>query len=162
MTNYAPLVAVWPSLTGTTDQKLAQINSMTSVGPMADVSVPQVVGFMLLSGAYLPGSKFAQGAVTGNGVHDAALLAMQTLMAVITVPNAPGLNMSNPTVYAEIKGMADAVLAQETATPGSTGFTQTVHDGLLALAATTVPWWQANGFTSMFDSGDLAAAGGLT
>jgi hypothetical protein len=84
---------------------------------------------------------------------------MRTLMAWLTVPNAPTLRMSDPTVYATVKGMADAALAQETAAPGTVGFTQEVHDGLLGLASTSEPWWQANGYTSAINGHDLVAAG---
>jgi hypothetical protein len=161
MAYYDALVTKWATLTGTTADKLAAVNAATVAGPNVDVTVPQIVGYLLLHGAYLPVAAFAQGATTGDATHDAALAAAKTLMAAITVPNAPTLGMSDPSTYAIIKGMADAVLAQETASPGSTGFTQAVHDGLLALAATTTPWWQANGYGGPFNTNDLAAAGGL-
>lgn len=159
MAYYDALKAEWATLTGTIAEKLAAVNAATVAGPNVDVTVPQIVGYLLLNGAYLPVSAFAQGATTGNATHDAALAAAKTLMAAITVPNAPTLRMSDPSTYAIIKGMADAVLAQETASPGSTGFTQAVHNGLLALAATTVPWWQANGYASPLNGHDLVAAG---
>lgn len=159
MAYYDALAAKWATLTGTTASKLSQINVLTLPGPNADVAVSAVVGKLMLSGAYLPLAAFAQSAMNSTVTHDNALGAAKMLMAIITTPNAPSFQMSDPASYAGIKGMMDAILAQETATPGSTGFTQMVHDALLALAATTVPWWQANGYSSPFNTNDLAAAG---
>lgn len=158
MTNYTSLKTLWPTLSGTTDQKLAQVNIMTVTGPNVDVSVEQVVGFLLLQGVYPALIAFASGS-TGSAQ---SLAAAKTLVAWITVPNAPILQMSNPTVFTEVQGMAEAVVAQETTSPGSTGFTQAVMNGLMALAASTTLWWQANGYTSPFSESDLEAAGGLT
>jgi hypothetical protein len=161
MAYYDALVAKWGdgTLTGTTDQKLAAINALGVAGPKADVPVSIVVGRLMLSGAYLTLAAFAKGATNGTQTHDDALTAAQMLMALITTPNAPAFATSDPADYATIKGMMDAVLAQEVAQPGSTGFTQAVHDGLLSLAETSIPWWQANGYTSPFNANDLAAAG---
>jgi hypothetical protein len=40
--------------------------------------------------------------------------------------------------------------------------TQAQSDAIVAMSATTIPWWQANGYTSPFTLDDLAAAGGLS
>jgi hypothetical protein len=157
MVNYALLIAIWPSLTGTTAQKLATLNAMTA-GIRVDVTVPQVVGYLLLQGIFPTLQAFANG-TTGQA---AALQAAKTLMAWLSIPNAPNIQLSNPTVLATVQTMGNAIVAQETATPGSTGFTQTVLNGLIALSEETVPWWQANGFTLPITLNDLYAAGGLT
>ena len=162
MSYYGSLIGKWGTLSGTTAQKLAAINALTVPGPSVDVSVSSVVGYLLLSGGYLPLAAFAQTAATGNTTHDTALAAAKTVMALMTIPNAPSFGMSNPGTFAAVKGMADAILAQETASPGSTGFTQAIHDGLLALCSTSTPWWQSAGYTGPFSQADLAAAGGLT
>jgi hypothetical protein len=157
---YDPLIALWATLPSadTTAQKLAAVNAMTVAGPNVDVTTSQVVSVLLLAGAYPTLAAFAAG-TTGAA---SALSAAKTLMDWVTVPNAPLVQMSNPTVFAEVQQLGNAVVAQETASPGSTGFTQTVLNDLLALAATTVPWWQANGLTSAVSPSDLTAAGGLT
>jgi hypothetical protein len=163
MAYYDALIAEWSTLAaGTTAQKLAAINAETVAGPNIAVAVSQVVGSLLLSGGYATLSSFAAGALNSNATHDAALMAAKTLMALMTVPNSPAIDMSNPTTLAIVKGMADAILAQETAAPGGTGFTQAVHDGLLALCATSIPWWKVSGYSSPISAGDLSAAGGLT
>lgn len=168
MTYYNALIAKWATLFGSTDQKLVSVNAARAPWPRVDVSVSAVVGYLMLSGAYLPLSAFAQGAATGVAIHDNALTAAKMLTAMLTMPNAPAFNTSNATNYATIKGLMDAILAQETAAPGSTGFTQGVHDGLLALAETTVTWCKANGYPDAQNGGggitaiDLDSAGGLT
>src|SRR6185437_7705581 len=161
MAYYDALKTQWATLPAgdTTSQKLAAINALTVAGPNIDVQPSAVKGKLLLLGAYFSLKSFAAGAVNGNPTHDNALGAAMSLIEMLDMPNAPLFQMSDAATYAAIKGMADAVLAQETAVPGSTGFTQAVHDALLALAATTIPWWQANGYPRAFDMGDVAAAG---
>lgn len=162
MAYYDNLVAQWATLTGTVDEKLAAINAQTVAGPNVDVAVSTVVGVLMLSGSYLSIAAFANTAPNADPVHDGALISAKTLMALLTIPNVPPFAMSDPTTYARIKGMADALLAQELASSNSTGFTQAVHDALLALPATVLPWWKVNGYTSPFSQSDLDAAGGLT
>lgn len=162
MAYYTALINEWATLTGTTAQKMAAVNAMTVPGPNVDVAVSKIVATLMLDQAFLTLSTFANSATNGNATHDAALNAAKMLMAVINTPNAPQFQMSNATIYGQVKGMLDAILAQETALAGSTGITQTVHDGLMALAATTIPWWQANGYTSPFNPNDLVMAGNLT
>src|SRR5262249_5910703 len=94
-----------------------------------------------------------------NAAHDAALTAAQSFIAWLSLANAPPINFANPDVLQGVTNMGNAVVAQETATPGSTGFTQAVFEGLLGLAQTTQPWWQANGFSGPVMLSDVAAAG---
>jgi hypothetical protein len=162
MTYYDALTAKWATLPGTTAQKLAAVNAAMAAGPNVDVGVSAVVGKLVLTGAYLPVAAFAQSVPTNTTTHDNALGAAKMLMAMVMSPNAPAFQMSDPTTFATVKGMMDAILAQESAAAGSTGFTQAVHDALLALCATTVPWWQSAGYSSPISQNDLVAAGGLT
>src|SRR6185437_12185827 len=153
------LALLWPSLSGSTSDKIAQVNAMTVAGPNADVSISQVAGFLLLRGIYPTIAAFAQGSTNGNATHDGALTAAKTFMAWIGLPGAPPVHMGQSDVYAAVTAMGNAMVAQETASPGSTGFTQAILDGLLALAQTTQPWWQANGFTGPVTALDAANAG---
>lgn len=163
MAYYDALKANWAVLSSqTTDAKIAELNALRVAGPNVDVQVPAVVGALMLTGAYLPLAAFAQGSANGNATHDTALFAAKMLMAMVTSPNAPAFQMSDAQIYATVKGMMDATLAQEIASPNSTGFTQAVHDALLALAATTIPWWQEGGLNGPVSGADLVAAGGLT
>lgn len=160
MAYYDPLIQIWPSVQGEdTAAKLAALNAETVGGPNVDVQPREVLGKLMLTSAFLTLAGFAQGASTGDAAHDNALGSAKMLMAILNTPNAPSFGMSDPATFAAVKGMMDALLAQEAATAGSTGFTQAVHDALLALAATTRPWWQANGYTSPVGQTDLDAAG---
>jgi len=164
---YDALVAKWSTLTGTTSEKLDAVNALTVPGPNVDVQISAVVGVMALSGAYLSVSAFAQGSSNGSPTHDAALSYAKLFISILTMPNAPSFAMSDPTDNAVITGMMDAILAQETAVPGSTGFTQAIRDKLIALSATSLPWWKASvadgggGLSSTVSVDDLIEAGGL-
>ena len=142
MIDYSALRSIWPTLSGTVADKVATINAMTVVYPAL--------------------ASFAASAGNGNATHDAALGAAKVLMAWVTAPNAPRIKMSDPTVYATVSGMAAALVAQETAAPGSTGFTAPFSASLIGLSASTTPWWQANGLTGPVTEPDLANAGGLS
>jgi len=153
------LSQLWPSLTGsTTSAKIAQVNAMTVAGPNVDVSISQVAGFLLLQGIYPTIASFAQGSTNGNAAHDGALMAAKTFMAWVALPSVPSVHMGLSDVYTAVTAMGNAMVAQETASPGSTGFTQAILNGLLALAQTTQPWWQANGFSGPVTALDAANA----
>jgi hypothetical protein len=176
MAYYDALIAAWngatqppTGVTGTaltsqmtTAQKIAAVNTWTVPGPNADVPVSSVIGNLMLSGAYLTLEAFSQSATNSNEVHDTALVSAKLLIALVTTPNAPIFNMSDAGRYSVIKSMLDALLAQETASAGSVGVTQSVHDMLLGLCATTAPWWQSAGLSGLVSQADLDAAGGLS
>ena len=167
MSYYDALKVKWATLSGSTADKLAAVNAATVAGPAQDVTVEAVAGQLLLNGVYPTLAAFAAGAASGNATHDAALQSAKVLMAWVTVPNAPSIKMSDPTVYATVAGMAAAIVAQETASPGSAGFTATFSAKLLGLAATTLPWATApvsiggGGLGGPVSQNDLDAAGGL-
>lgn len=156
------LSQIWPSLVGqgaSVDAKLAALNVLTVAGPNVDVSIQQVSGFLLLQGVFPTITAFAQGSPNGTQPHDGALSAAKSFVAWITMPDPPYVHFSQPAVAAAVTQLGNAMVAQETASPGSTGFTQAVLNGLLALGQTTIPWWQANGFSGPVTSADVANAG---
>ena len=147
----------WSSLSGSTvADKLASLNAMTVAGPNVDVSIQQVAGYLLLQGVYPTIATFAEGSPNNTQPHDGALSAAKSFMAWVTMPNPPDVHFSQSAVAAAVTQLGNAMVAQETASPGSTGFTQAVLDGLLALGQTTLPWWQANGFGGPVTSTDVA------
>ena len=150
---------IWAGLSGSDASKLAQINAMMVAGPNVDISISVVAGYLLLRGIYPTIVAFAGGSPSGNQVHDAALVAAKTFVAWITLQGAPDVHMSQPDVFAAFNQLSAVMVAQETASPGSTGFTQADADGLLALAQTQIPWWQANGFDGPVTASDVANAG---
>jgi hypothetical protein len=156
--NFA-LGQIWQTLSGSPAEIIAQINAMTVAGPNVDVAIPQVAGYLLLQGIYPTVVAFAAGSPTNEPVHDGALTALKTFVAWLSIPNAPPVHFSDPAVVAQVTAMAQAVAAQEAASPGSTGFTQAVYNGLLALGTTTLPWWQANGFSGPVTLADAHRSG---
>ena len=150
---------IWPTVLGSPQDKLAEINAMTVATSTIDVALPQVAGYLLLNGVYPTVLTFAAGSLTGVSVHDNALIALKTLVAWMSIPNAPPIQFTNPVVNAQIVAFADAIMAQETASAGSTGFTQAIRDGLLALGQVVSPWWKANGFSGPVTIYDAANNG---
>ena len=166
MAYYDTLIAAWNSttlpagVTGTplsasmtTAQKLAAINSWTVVGPYQDVTPSSVVAYLALNVKLAGLINYAKSPpATAAGIAASELIA---LLGMGT--NAPSFAMSNPSVFTTISTMLNAVAAD----PNS-GLASADVANLLALAATTMPWWQHAGYTSAFNSNDLAAAGGLS
>ena len=167
MTYYDALRSKWATLTGSTADKLAAINAATVAGPAQDVAVSDVAGDLLLSGVILTLEPFSQTAPTGDAAHDSALKAAKTLVKWVNTGIPPALSMSRPDVYAEVAGMAAALVAYETANPGVTGFTAAFGAKLIGRSATTLPWATApvslggGGLGGNVSQNDLDAAGGL-
>lgn len=159
MAYYDALAEKWASTEGTNDEKLSAINAETVPGPRTDVQVSSVFGRLLLTGAYWNLAGFAQATPTGDAGHDGALFSAKSLLLLLNSPNAPAFSMSDPMNYATISGMLGALAAWEAANPGTTGITQQVHDVILGLCETRLPWWQASGYTSAVSENDLIAAG---
>jgi hypothetical protein len=138
MAYYDALIAEWPSLSGTTAQKLATLNAMT------------------VSGA-VPTSFFVTGAQVLNCINWTEFNALtaaqqQNLLTMLAIPGSL-LGGSGNTAFM-VDGM---ILAYFTNQSGPT------ITALTALAkATVVPWWQSNGYSSPIGLPDLVAAGGLT
>lgn len=166
MAYYDALVAAWNSTTQppanvtgtglsssmTTAQKLAALNGWAVAGPNVNVNVSAVVGYLGLNGKLSALAKYA-----ASPPATAAGVAGQELLAIINCPNAPAFQTSNPTVYQTIEGMLTTLAGD-----ANSGISSTDVTNLLALAATTVPWWQANGYGRPISMDDLTAAGGLS
>lgn len=151
-----------PVYNGLSDGEVAEkLNAIMVPGPAQDVSAADVSAYLLLGGEFFTVEAFAAGALTGDATHDSALMAAKSLVAILSLPQPPTFQMSNPAVAAKVGAMVGALLAQEKAAAGSTGMTQALHDGLLALAQPLVPWPQTIGF-GVLDHGDILVARGET
>lgn len=173
MVDYAPLIAIWgmtalpptvvcgrPFTAGMSAADKLNLLQMWGVqAGYRDVSAMWIINSLVSSGAYLTFLAFGEGQPTGDLTHDTALAAAQQLLGLASGLVPPLIDMSNSTVYAQVQGLAAAIMAQETAHPGTTGLTQAVCDRLFALAVTNVPWWRANGFLGPITLADVAAAG---
>jgi hypothetical protein len=152
MADYTALTAEWATLSGTTAEKLAAINALTVAGPNQDVPPSAVVAYLALNGKFAALMKYAQ----SPPATDAGVAAANFAAIIGLGNNAPIFEMSVPATYAAIEAMLDAL-----ASDPASGVASADVAALLALAATAVPWWQANGYTSPIGPNDLAAAGGL-
>jgi hypothetical protein len=152
MAYYDAFISKWNTLSGTTAQKLAEINALTVPGPNQDVPASQVIGYLALNGK-LSGLQ----AYAASAPNTTAGVAARELVALFAMPTFSTFEMSNPTIYDGVEGFLTALAGD----PNS-GITSSDVTALLAMAATTEPWWQANGYTSAFNENDLEAAGGLT
>jgi hypothetical protein len=155
MTNYAPLQAEWPNLSGTTAQKIATLNAMTVAGPNQDVPVSSVVAYLALDLKLATLKNYAASPPSGSNASVVAVA--QNFVAMLSVNEPPPFEMSNPMIYSAISGFLTTL-----ATDTNTGIVTADVTALLALAATTLPWWEANGYAGPITGDDLAAAGGLT
>lgn len=155
MAYYDALVAQWATVTGTTAQKLAAINAQTIAGPKVDVPISSVIAYLALNGKLA--TLQAYGASPPATANAQALIAARELVALMTSPNAPPFRMSESSVFSAVQGFLQALTAD-----AATGVTAADQSALLALANTTIPWWQSAGYASPISQGDLEAAGGLT
>lgn len=163
MAYYDALIAKWATLSGTTEAKLAAINALTVAGPNVDVPVSAVVGYLGENLKLAKLQAYATAAMQAPAPTEAQIAGAE-LMALFGMGiNAPAFRMSDPTKYANMQALLTA-LAGDTAS----GIVTADVTALLALSATTIPWWQATvtqdggGLSSTVSQADLDAAGGLS
>jgi hypothetical protein len=160
MSYYDALVAKWASLSGTTAEKLTQVNTLTVPGPSVEVPVSAVVGYLMLSGKF---SGFMTYAAGSSFATPQAQVAAKELAAVINCPNAPDFAMGNATAAAVLTAFINAVVAD----PAS-GLTAQDQTAILALATPPTPWCTAPvalggaALGGVVTEADLGPAGGLT
>lgn len=137
MAYYDALVAQWASLTGTTQQKLDVINALTVPGPNVPVPVLQVMTYLRTNNLWLQ-IKSAQ--ATSPGAAAA--------VDYNTDPRVQTIDMTLPIVQLMV---ADLV--------AHTLLTTAQALALAAMATTTTPWSQANGYNTPISGQDLVNAG---
>ena len=152
MVDYTALKALWPTLTGTTDQNIEAVNAMTVAGPPKDVPAQSVYGYLALVGK-LVGLK----AYADTPAATQASLAAQQFFYLINLPTFETFSMSDPNVYASVQGWLGAWAADPT-----TKITAQDAAVILQMASTAVPWWSVNGLTGPISTPDLVNAGGLS
>ena len=145
----------------TAPQKLAAMQGWTVAGPMQDVTVAQVVGYLAIAGKLTALKAYAATASPTAGTNAAGVTAANDLMTLLGLGGATPIQMSQPSIAAGVEALLAALVA-DTANSGIAASDQTA---LLALAqGAAVPWWKAtvaaggaglSGLTEM----DLTAAG---
>lgn len=139
MAYYDALISKWNTLSGTTDIKLSQINSLTVAGPDRLVPISEISDMLRSQGAWLP----IKAAVT-TSVGAAAAIDLNEDQRLVTI------DINLPIVGQMLADLVSHSL-----------LTQVQADAIVALKNTTTPWWQVNGYTSPINNNDLLAAGGL-
>ncbi len=156
MAYYDPLIAIWPNVPGsTTADKLAALNAMTAAGPYKDVSPSAIIGYLGLQGKLYNLISYANNPPT-NAISTSVSVA-KVLISILTMPSAPAFQTSQSAIYNTIVAMLSQLVADPL-----TGLVSADQTNLVALANTTIPWWQANGLLAPVNLNDLAAAGGLS
>jgi hypothetical protein len=140
MAYYDALVAQWPSLTGTTAQKLTAINAMTVAGPYAPSPVLDVMTYLRSNNLWMP--------------IKAAVATSAGAAAAVDYNSDPRVETLDATLPASQGMLADLV--------AHALLTQAQALAIVALGVPQLPWWQDNGYTGPFTAPDLLAAGGLT
>ena len=141
-TEWAAITSANPS--ATTAQKLALLNAATVAGPNIDVPVTTAALFLANEGKWAQLLAYAQKAfatLQAGGTLTPAQAAAAQLAALIALPQFTAFKTSVPSGYTAISTMLNAVAGDS-----ASGIASTDVTNLLTLAATTIPWWQANGF----------------
>ena len=143
MPYYDALKTKWATLSpGTTAQKLAAINALTVAGPAQSVPISTVVNWLRMNNLWLP---IKAAVAFGSSPGAMAAVDLNSDLREQTI------DFTLPLVGAMLADLVSHGL-----------LSQAQSDALVAMGATTLPWWQSAGYTSPIGQGDLAAAGGLS
>lgn len=146
MTYYDKLITEWNALTGTTAEKLAAINAMTVPGADRAVPITEIMQYLRSNGLW-PTIKIAGDLFASSGGAQGSVGAWAAVDYNSDTRNST-LDVSLPATQGMLADLVSKSL-----------LTQAQVNAIVALKATTVPWWQANGYTSPFSENDLVAAG---
>jgi hypothetical protein len=144
MAYYDALAAKWPTLVGTTQQKLDAVNALTVPGPNVPVPVLQVMTFLRTNNVWM-------------GIKAATSAGALAAVDYNSDPRVQTLDVSLPIVQAMLADLVTHGL-----------LTQSQSDAIKAMGATTILWWQATvaqgggGLSGPVSSADLVVAGNLT
>jgi hypothetical protein len=139
----------------TAAEKLAAIQGWTVAGPSVDVPVSEVVAYLAIQGKLTALKAYAATASPTAGTNQAGVTAAADLLIVLGTAAITTMRMSDPAIAAGIEALLSALVADS----ANSGITTADQTALLALAATTMPWWQTAGLKSAPNLNDLAAAG---
>lgn len=153
MSYYTALLNKWPSVQGADlAAKLAALDAETVAGPNIDVAIGDIVGYLAIGGKIAPLQDYAASTQTVSNKN--AVDAARTFFVLINTPRISVMQTSVPSVYAAVQGFLSTISAD-----AASGITTNDVQAILGMAATTMPWWQANGYSSPIGTGDLEAAG---
>lgn len=140
MAYYDRLKTKWADLSGTTQEKIAAINTLTVPGPDKLVAIADIMTYLRTYNLWLPIK-----AAAGTNPAAAAVVDIEEDLRANTI------DFSLPIVSQLLAALVQTNL-----------LSQNHADEITAMKATTQLWWQANGYPSIFNENDLIAAGDLT
>ncbi len=133
--------------------KLPKLNAWTVKGPNQDVPASSVAGYLALNAKLYGLQQYAKTAVVGAaGATQASVVSANELVTLLSLGQP--FQTSQSTVYAAVQNFLAALVSDP-----NTGITATDEAALLALAATTSPWWQSIGASAPISVGGATAAG---
>ena len=132
MAYYDAMIAKWATLTGTTQQKLDQLNTATGTGPRIPMVIPTYQVYNLIAT-----SDF-------TSLSSSAQDLVRDILFMGTVDSSSGTQIRNRIV---------SVFPSSTQTFANLSALSSKYD------TPQIPWWQANGYPRPFDMGDVQAAG---
>jgi hypothetical protein len=135
---YDALVALWPTLTGSVQEKLDAANRATVAGPDRGVPIAEVMTYLRSNNLWLP---IKQAAAAGSSVGAAAAVDLNADMRINTI------DFNLPIVGGMLADMVGHKL-----------LTQAQSDALVAMKAATILWRDAHGYPEL-SLNDVAAAG---
>jgi hypothetical protein len=136
--------------------RMAALNAESLPGPDRDVLAAETASLIAAHGAQLKLRVLAGGQFTGDATHDHAVAAARLLTRAID-ERGTVIPAGDAGIAAGMIECLDALVAQDAADAGSTGFTSELRDAIVGLAKTTIPWWKSAGYSSPVSSGDLEA-----
>jgi hypothetical protein len=154
MGNIAALQSIWPSLSGTTKQKLASLNDMMVAGPSQDVPCAQIWTYLAQRGLIAKLEAYA--ANPPQGAAPQTVMSVNYMLAMLADTARDKFATSDPVVLSQAQAFAAALVADP-----ATGVSQSDGNALLAMTQTKAPWWEANGYTKPIGIDDLIEAGNL-
>jgi hypothetical protein len=148
--NISALQAIWPTLTGSTAQKLSALNVTMVPGTPQDITIAALENFLITNNLLNPVTTYVS-----KGTNQLALIGCNYLLALLASPS-PVLATSQPANFLAIQQLGSGLLADP-----ATGVTAAHLSQMIGMIAPSVPWWQANGFSAAVSVTDLIAAGDL-
>lgn len=152
MAYYDALTEKWATLAGTTDERLAALNTELVDGPKAAVDISSVTGYLATNLKLAALISYADDPPVG--ADEASVASAKNLVALFRLPQPPAFRTDLPEVYSVVEAALNTLAADPLS-----GVTTDDASALMALADTQIPWWQAAGYPEPINGTNLVQAG---
>ena len=137
-----------PAYAGMTDAQIAAAITTVNVTVYSSVPTSQWEGYLLSHGFLVAMAAYAATPPTGAGTL--AIVAIKTIMLLISSPAVSGIDLSDATTFSEVQVMLSALVAEGTAgrlaSVAGVAFAATDVTAMMAMGTTTVSIAQQLGF----------------